>query len=165
MWGWVAARRGGFGPCWSERICDLNATCDRGPKKSCEIARARVTSLQDIVTKIQAKSSENRPKSTNKLLKIIKNQGSEGSGGSWGEVWEPWWPPGGPRSPKMFENHIRGPPWASFLGGHFRPFFYFSLKKSVLGRLFRRLLFGVVFLWFFGRPGIPRIQENQAKPL
>ena len=58
-WGWVAARSGGFGPCWSARICDLKATCDRGPKKSCELARTRVTSLHDRETKMPPKSSQN----------------------------------------------------------------------------------------------------------
>ena len=37
-------------------------------------------------------------------------------------------------------------------------------KKSVLGRLFRRSVFCIVFLSFFGRPGVPRNHENQAKP-
>ena len=52
-------------------------------------------------------------------LKITKNQDLEGSGGPWGEVWEPWWPPGEPRSSKMSENHVRGPPPGSPFGHHF----------------------------------------------
>ena len=44
-------------------------------------------------------------------------------------------------------------------------FFTLFGKKSVLGRLFRRSVFCIVFLSFCGRPGVPRNHENQVKPL
>ena len=41
----------------------------------------------------------------------------------------------------------------------------FFRKKTVWGCFFRGVFFWVVSLWFFGRPWVPRNNENQAKPL
>ena len=65
------------------------------------------------------------PKSSKNVSKITENPGFEGSGGLWGEVWEPWWSPGGPRSPKIAKNHVRGTPWDPPLGVHCRHFLRF----------------------------------------
>ena len=118
--------------------------------------------LENSVPKIHLKSSQNPPKMDPKAQKspqnrpkITKNQGSEGSGGPWGEVWEPWWPPGEPRSPKMCENHVRGPPWDPPLGVHFRHFLRFS---GVFLWIFPRTCFYGFFINF--RP--PRTLKNHG---
>ena len=78
------------------------------------------------------------------MPKITQNPGLEGSGGLWGEVWEPWWSPGGPRSPKIFKNHVRGPPWDPPVGVHFRHFLR-------LFGVFLWIFFQTFLLWIFYR--------------
>ena len=79
---------------------------EMGSKKSCEIARRRVTTLQDIVTKIHPKSCLNQPKIELKSAKIKARRGPEGDGARSGSHSGPQGGPGGPKCPKTtFEGH------------------------------------------------------------
>ena len=92
----------------------------QGPKKTCEIARTRVTILQGIVTKIHPKSSPNPPKMDEKLSKIIVWRGPEGPwarsgshGGSQGS-------PGALKCSKTtFVAHPGTPLWDTIFGTFF----------------------------------------------
>ena len=100
LWGWVAARR--------------------APKKSREIARTRVTVLQDIVTKSLPKSSKNPPKIDPKSLKMRVRRGLEGLGARSGSHFGPQGGPGAPTCPKTtFEVPPGTPLWATIFGTFF----------------------------------------------
>ena len=85
--------------------------CYRGPKKSCKIARTRVTILQGIVTKVHQCQSFQKPQQIYLRSPNIKlRRGPEGGARS-GSHGGPQGRPRAPKCPKTaFEGHSGTPP-------------------------------------------------------
>ena len=95
----------------------------------------------------EPKSHQNPPQIDNKSSKLVLGM----TLGTPGLPLEASWAPLGAPTPKTMKKVTWWtPPQGGILGSNFTLFG----KKSVLGRLFRRSVFCIVFLWFFGRPGV-----------
>ena len=71
----------------------------------------------------------------------------------------------GPQVRKITPRERIGREFGVQIGLHLEPNFHSFSKKNGFGSFFSRFIFLSRFLWFFGRPGVPRNYENQAKHL